>query len=97
MGRLDCVKANIFHHTQKFEMLIGPKLDRVNRPLNDFQGFVNMFPFKVKFAKFYHLLRTHKTNPVRMRESNSSVLRCFISPDPYWLSIPEIVLFFSYC
>ena len=33
-GKLDCVNANIFHHTQKkFEMITGPKLDCVNRPL----------------------------------------------------------------
>ena len=32
MRKLDCVNPNIFHH-KKIEMLIGPKLDRVNRPL----------------------------------------------------------------
>ena len=31
--KLDCVNANIFYHTEKkFEIIIGPKLDRVNRP-----------------------------------------------------------------
>ena len=34
MEKLDCVNANIFHHTQKFEMIIGPKLDGVNQPLS---------------------------------------------------------------
>ena len=34
MGKLDCVNANIFRHTQKkLEMIIGPELDRMNRPL----------------------------------------------------------------
>ena len=48
MGKLDCVNANIFHHTQKkFEMIIGPKLDRVNRTL----GINGMKPYL-----FLHLL-----------------------------------------
>ena len=38
-GKLDCVNANIFIIHKQYEMIIGPKLDRVNRPLNE--GFGN--------------------------------------------------------
>ena len=46
MRVLDCVNANIFHHTQKkFEMIIGPKLDRVNRP----SDFTNIQSSRAQF------------------------------------------------
>ena len=49
MGKLDCVNANIFHHTQKkIQMIIGTKLDRVNRPLD---RSVEMEPLVIGWAK----------------------------------------------
>ena len=42
------VNANIFHYTQKkIEMIIGPKLDRVNRPLNSLDNA------RIKIVKIY--------------------------------------------
>ena len=56
-----CERQHFSSYTKKFEIIIGPKLDRVNRPLNRPKTIVrNSCSSMIILYEFWHSLRTLK-------------------------------------
>ena len=58
-GKIGLCERQHFHHTKKFRMIIGPKLDRVNRPLELKSDFISIEkPDQVLIAIILFLMKT---------------------------------------